>query len=199
MYFRTDMAAEAHDRFMREYSKTHKGEPDGIEYEERSVRGLEVSTVRILDGDGERLLGRPSGTYVTVRTGRLKKTSAGHAEKAAEVLSDILARLGAGRSVLVAGLGNAKVTADSVGPAAASRVIATHHIKDRELLKKSGLGDVSVLIPGVLSQSGIDCASQIRAALSETAAGTVIVIDALAAHSPGTLCGTGTRIGCGRF
>ena len=190
MYFRSDMAAEAHDRFMREYSKDHKGEPDGIEYAERRVHGIDISTVRILDGNGEKLLGRPVGTYVTVFLGKVKKASADRADKAAEVISDILAQLGAGRSVLVAGLGNAKITADSVGPVAASHVIATHHIKDAELRKKSGLGDVSVLIPGVLAQSGIDCAALIRAAVAETSASAVIVIDALAAHSPGTLCGT---------
>lgn len=190
MYFRSDMAKELRDRYMKEYSKDHAGEPDGIAYTEKKHGNMTVCTVRITNANGEKLLGRPVGTYVTLNTGKLWRSSAKEAENAAELLAGIMKRLGAGGRVLAAGLGNRRITADSVGPEAADRIVATHHIVNDRAFENSGLGDVAVLAPGVLSQTGIEAAEQIRSAASFAGADCVIVIDALAAHGADTLSGT---------
>jgi spore protease len=198
MYFRSDMAKEVHDRFMKQYAKEHKGEPDGIRFDRRVRGGFEVSRVTVTNENGAALLGRPVGTYVTLSVGRLWQSSEDELERAADLTADVLASAGVGGKVLVVGLGNDRVTADAVGPCAARHVVATHHVKNR-----APLGDAAVVIPGVLGQTGIGASSLIRAAADEVEPDTVVVIDALAAGSVGTLgvtvqiTDTGIRPGSG--
>ena len=198
LYFRTDLALELHDRYMKENAKKRAGAPDGIEYS-RSVReGVPVVTVRVTDENGEKILGRPVGTYVTLDVSSAVR--GGDRLSASLVLSRVLSSLGAGGRVLVACLGNARVTADAVGPCAGRRIIASHHVADSFT---DTLGDVAVITPGVLSQTGIESLSFIKSAVKEVSPDTVIVIDALAAAGVSTLgvtvqvTDTGIRPGSG--
>lgn len=88
-------------------------------------------------------------------------------------------------NVLVVGLGNREITADSVGPKTAEKILATRHIKG-EFAKKiglTGLKSVAVLVPNVLGNTGIEVQEILKGILRETKVDTIIVIDALCAKN----------------
>ena len=184
MYFRSDMATEARDKVMQEYSKDRKGEPDGIKYTQHG----RVSFVEVTNENGSRLLGKPVGRYAAVNVGKLWESDAENFRECADIISGVIKSMAnSDGCVLAAGLGNRNVTADALGPLAVDHVIATHHIKNMNIYNNSGLGDCAALFPGVLSQTGIEAADQIKAAVKEAGADLVIVIDSLAAAGIETL------------
>ncbi len=186
MYFRSDMAKEIRERVMKEYSKSRAGEPDGIKYTEK-MHG-KVCIVEVLNENGEKLLGKPAGKYVTVNVGRLWETDADNFKRFADIISDtVLSMVKPDGCVLAVGLGNEDVTADALGPLAVKHITATHHITNTSLYKDSCLGDCAVLSPGVLAQTGIETASQIKAAAERIKPRLMIVIDSLAAAGIETL------------
>ena len=68
MKFRTDLAVE-----MREY---HKNKTlDGVLSGTEETNGVKVTTIEIINEDGERLIGKPQGKYITIETDRLYKSS----------------------------------------------------------------------------------------------------------------------------
>ncbi len=191
--FRTDLAREMRGEYMKEYSKEHKGEPDGIKYEIKNSGGFEIQTVEITDQRGVDILGKPIGRYVTLDTGRLWTTDFFKFKKAADRLSDIIGSFAdTDRSVLVVGLGNRYITPDAVGPLTVHSVIATRHIMghDGSVYDTEGLGDVCAMIPGVLSETGIEASEQIRGVVQRVHPDSVIVVDALAAKDVDTLAST---------
>lgn len=189
MYFRTDMAKECLDRVMSGYAKEHEGEPDGIRYTEKKYGKTTVSTVEIYNEAGAELLSKPVGKYVTVNVGRLWEADAETFVRCADIISSVINSLRQKKDgcVLVAGVGNRYVTADALGPYAVKYVTATHHVSAAGTLMDSGLGDAAVISPGVLSQTGIEAAEQIKAAAKVVSPSLIIVIDALAAAGIETL------------
>ena len=188
MYYRTDMAAELHELRVKEYSKEHKGEPDGIFYEKTCRGGVDVCTVKVTNENGEKLLGKPLGSYITVNVGRLWEADARRFGKCADVISSLIKELSdTDGAVLAVGMGNRYVTADALGPCAVKHIISTHHISGKGVLQSSGLGDLSSLAPGVLSQTGIEAVRLIKAAVASVRPSLVIIIDALAAAAIETL------------
>lgn len=93
--------------------------------------------------------------------------------------------LNEGERVLVVGLGNREITADSVGPKTAEKILATRHItgKFAEEIGLSGLKSVAVLVPNVLGNTGIEVQEILKGILEETKVDTLIVIDALCAKN----------------
>ena len=85
--------------------------------------------------------------------------------------------------VLVVGLGNREITADSVGPKTAEKILATRHItgKFAEEIGLSGLKSVAVTVPDVLGNTGIEVQEILKGIIEKTGIDTVIVIDALCA------------------
>ncbi len=178
---------------MKEYSKEHKGEPDGIKYEIKNNGGFEVQTVEITDERGVKILGKPVGKYITLDTGRLWTTDFFKFKKAADRLAEIISKFAnAESSVLVVGLGNRYITPDAIGPLAVHNVIATRHIMnhDGSVYDTEGLGDICAMIPGVLSETGIEASEQIKGVVQRVKPDVVIVIDALAAKDIDTLAST---------
>ena len=190
MKIRTDLASELRDEYMKNYAVSHKGEPDGIKYEEKRKNGVSITEITVENDNGASVLGKPKGRYITVNVGKIWQADADKFKNSADIIADVIRSLSVGRSsTLVAGLGNRYITADALGPSAASHVIATRHIKEKEknIYDSAGFGDVSVIVPGVLSQTGYEAAEQIKAAVHALSPDRIIVIDALAARSLGTL------------
>ena len=90
MYFRSDMAQELRDRFMKEYSKEHEGEPDGIGYSQKRIFGFGVSEVDVYNENGAALLSKQIGRHVTVNAGELWHTDPDTFEACAGVISDVI-------------------------------------------------------------------------------------------------------------
>lgn len=188
MYFRSDMAKELRDRYMKEYSARHKGEPDGIRYTEKRCGKTALSEVEIYNEEGARALCRPVGRYVTVSVKNIWQTDEETFYSCADTLAEIINSMKKGGGcTLAVGLGNRYVTADALGPLSVKHIIATHHISGTDVCKNSGFGDCAVLSPGVLSQTGIEAAEQIKAAVNVIKPSLIIIIDSLAAASTETL------------
>ncbi|MBR4555735.1 MAG: GPR endopeptidase [Ruminococcus sp.] len=199
---RTDMALESEQR------ASASGKIEGIIKKERRCKscGLEVTEISIVTEEAAGLIGKPAGKYTTIKcsTGRLYDCS-GRERQRAELLSRELRRMiGHPERILVAGLGNMKITPDSLGPRTVSGVLATRHLKRlAKDLDTSELADVSVIGTGVMGQTGIESAEIVRAVCRETEPELVLIIDALAcselSHLGSTvqLCDTGISPGSG--
>ncbi len=181
MAIRTDMAKELQER---------AGECGGVNSEEIQFGGVEIHRVHIKTPEGAEKIGKPMGNYTTISfSGFTPEDTAGDLHSA--IKSELRAMLPENRLTLVAGLGNIHITPDALGPKVADGIFATRHISP-ELSASVGLGSlraVEVVSPGVLGQTGIEAGEMITAAVKETGADAVIVIDALAARDV-------ERLGC---
>ena len=184
---RTDLALESRELHAQ------KGAPDGITVTERTYGGIRVTHMRVTK-EGEQHCGRPSGTYVTAEIGAVRRAEADAFETAVTVLADeIRQMLPAGDGcVLVAGLGNEHITADSIGPRVVDRLLVTRHIKtmDEALFASAGFGELSAVAAGVLGQTGIESAEIIKGVVSYVNPRCVIAIDALASRRLARLANT---------
>lgn len=187
---RTDLALET-----RELHPA-PGRQDGIQTEERKDRGVHVTTMRVLPGGEEQAGGKPAGTYVTLDIGAVWKLGAQQDAfgNAVSVLAGELRKLLPKERgcVLVAGLGNDRITPDSIGPRVVSGVLVTRHIRvlDQSLFESAGFGELAAVAPGVLGQTGIESAEVIRSVAERIHPSCVIAIDALASRRLSRLAST---------
>ena len=89
------------------------------------------------------------------------------------------------QSILVVGLGNSAITADSLGPHVVENLHITRHmIREYGLqsLGKEKMHRISGIIPGVMAQTGMETSEIIQGIVAETKPDIVIAIDALAAR-----------------
>lgn len=155
---------------------------DGVTVSENG----EVTTVKVTDKNGAAAIGKPVGSYVTLRVKSFVNDTDifdGRLTSFADVLRSILPEKM--NSVLVAGLGNKNITADALGPKTNSYILSTRHIVD-ELRRGSGLEGlfcVSSVETGVLGETGIETAELIRGIAAQIKPSCVITVDALAASS----------------
>lgn len=68
--FRTDLASERKDI----YEKAHleEGKIDGIESEKTKNDNIQIETVKITNENGEKIIGKPKGVYITIDIKDLK-------------------------------------------------------------------------------------------------------------------------------
>lgn len=169
----------------------------GVDYNESEEAGFGVTRLRVSSAEGAKEIGRPEGTYLTVGFPPLfemeKEESARGAALLAKYLTELLPARN-GKPLLVAGLGNAGLTADAIGPETVRRIPATAHLDSEGLC---------LFTPGVTWQSGTEAAALIRGVANEIGVSGVIVLDALCARSPERLactvqlCDTGITPGSG--
>ena len=182
MSIRTDLALEQ--------KELNPDQTDGIESEETILDNIKITRIRIKNKNGERALGKPIGTYVTVETPPLTDSGEMNENAINAVSKELISFLPKGL-VLVAGLGNTSITPDAIGPKAAKGILATRHIEG-EIARSIGLDDmrpVAVISPGVLGQTGIETGEIIAGIARLIKPSAVIVIDALASRCLG-------RLGC---
>ncbi|MCQ2414243.1 MAG: GPR endopeptidase [Clostridia bacterium] len=186
-FFGTDMAAER--RSIRGQTVA------GIEFEKQTVRGLWVERLTVTSGKGAAAIGRPIGHYHTVNTPEMDGIEEGGIRQAAGALGDVLRELTAGEfgeippRVLVAGLGNERLSADCVGPLTCRNVTATRHLAGEcpELFSTLGCAEVCAVTPGVSAESGMDAADVVGAVAEKIRPDLVIAVDAYAARSTARL------------
>ena len=122
---RTDLAVEA-----REIAQG-AGALEGVVSEEEKHGDVTLTRVKVLDERGEKAIGKPVGTYVTVEVPNLGDAEDGiffnALDAVASELELMLKPVGDGE-VLVAGLGNATMTPDAIGPRCVENVLVTRHI-----------------------------------------------------------------------
>lgn len=184
---RTDLALEAHETV--EESSTHI---HGIEVHEKHFEKeqISVTTVAITTKNAAKALGKPMGTYITIEAPALDVPDEGsHREVSArlsEILKDLIPDFEKEKSILVIGLGNRDVTADSLGPHVIDNLCITRHIimeYGTAAYDKNRMHSISSLAPGVMAQNGMETAEIIKGVIDQTSPDLVIVIDSLAART----------------
>lgn len=183
---RTDLALEATERFTEENVEIRGVEISEDYDEEKDVR---TTVVKITTENGARIMGRPQGNYITIEAPRLSMSDEDYHREISEKLAlhlKKLIHLEREQSILVVGLGNSAITADSLGPHVVDNLYITRHMIREYGLKSMGkerMHRVSGIIPGVMAQTGMETSEIVQGIVAETKPDVVIAIDALAARS----------------
>lgn len=186
MRYRTDLALEGVEELKN--SGVKPGEKDGIVVKKEEIdEDIRVTTVDVTNLKGEALVGRPMGRYVTMEVQGLMEGEDALTERAAKALSAELSKLVSHRydlKVLIIGLGNEKVTPDSLGPVTVSKVKITRHLfKMFDCDGDEEMSNVCGLAPGVTAVTGMETADLIQKTVELAKPDVVIAIDALAARN----------------
>ncbi len=190
---RTDLAEELRDRAMSSQAKSDSGEIDGVIYKETTKADVRISTIDIINENGEKKLGKKQGKYITISY----PTASGLGYSDFIALCDILAEhiksiCGKVSCALICGLGNRELAADAIGVIAADHVLVTHHIKekDADFFASSGFFDIAAISPGVMAKTGMEAADIVKGAVRDLHPDVVIAVDALAAREATRLART---------
>lgn len=184
---RTDLALEARESIEDKAEGLH-GVTVEEDYDEAS--DVHITKVVVETKNGAKMLGKPMGVYITLEAPAMTEPEEDYHQEISEILAQeirgILPEPDREQSILVVGLGNREVTADSLGPNVVDNLFVNRHIV-REYGKvaynRSKMHQVSSLIPGVMAKTGMESAEIIKGVIGETKPDMVIVIDALAARS----------------
>lgn len=189
---RTDLACEASGRS----AGTTKAQRERRE----KLGPFAVSELLVRAEEGEESSMAP-GHYLTVECGKMNLLG----EEDEALLVHLLAGklrgmaqkatgkpLGSSFSVFVAGLGNAEMTADAIGPKTVGYLTATRHLQEHEaaLYQSIGCTALSLLAPGVLGQTGIETCELLKSVVDHVHPDLVIAVDALAARNCDRLAST---------
>ncbi len=184
---RTDLALEVRESFPED-----DVELSGVILSERQIEdaNIKVSTVEIKDDKGAKQMGKPKGMYITVEAKKYLDNSQREEEllvrELAKLIKELCDNACHGKKILVAGLGNREVTADSIGPKVIEKLFVTRHLIQefgKDFQKKHGFEMVSAIAPGVMAQTGMESFEILSGIAKETKAEQLILIDALAARS----------------
>lgn len=169
----------------------HRAAPRGrgVTYREASLGGVHFSALTV--GKGAKDFGKPEGRYLSLGF----SVPALWSEEDAEELT-LAMRLAlrfffktAPRRLLVAGLGNRRLTADSLGPLVTEHVSATAALPEAIFTQFGASIDtrVAVCAPDVFSRTGIESVHAVEATSALFRADAVLAFDALATVDKGRL------------
>jgi spore protease len=183
---------------------------EGIEFKIECDENFVWERLRITNKLGAAEIGKPIGRYDTLNTGSVHLLSQEDSDEAknqiAKELCSLAEELGIyPEKILVAGLGNKDLTADSVGPKCVSRIkVSRQLIKNGcEELLMADISEISAIAPGVSQQSGIESYEIINGMVKTVMPDLVIAVDSIATASAERLgkcvqlCDTGIAPGSG--
>lgn len=167
------------------------GERDGLFSKRRVLEGIEVAEVEVRTPGAAARLGKPVGWYLTLELAALLRREEGAFGRCVGVLAGQLRRLLPREgTVLVACLGNRKITPDALGPLVYDRLLVTRHLV-RAMPKHFGaMREVCAVETGVLATTGVESGELVRAMAAGVEPTCVLAVDALAAGSVDRLCAT---------
>ena len=175
MQIRTDLAME---------SQALSPSPSGVT-SRRTTRGnLEEIDVKVESDEAAKALEKDKGAYITLYHPLLSHADAEERKEIIESLARVVRELTPkGGDILVVGLGNRHMTADSLGSRVVEDLLITRHMKDMtEGELKNRLRGVCGVAPGVLGVTGMETAEMIKGITEHVHPAAVIAIDALAAR-----------------
>lgn len=186
--FRTDLAVERRDVYKK--ANNLENEIDGIESQKEEVdKNLKIERVFITNENGEKAVGKPRGTYVTIDIKNLKIARDEEIQKASDVLTSELSKIldkhvTRKEEMLVVGLGNVYATPDSLGPKVINEIDVTRHlIKYLPQYVDENTRNVCAIAPGVLGTTGMETLEILKGIVENVKPKVVIVIDSLASRS----------------
>ena len=164
--------------------------------------GLQETIITVENEEGERNLGKPQGTYITLEGTNLAENDGGFHREMSSLLARNLRRLlGEKRKIFFAGLGNAQVTPDALGPQVIQHLLITRHLG--ELSYFAQMRSSMALAPGVMAQTGMETGEVLKGIIEKSRPEALVLIDALAAKRTDRLnrtiqlCDTGIAPGSG--
>lgn len=176
----------------------------GINVEKRKRDGgrLKEVVITVKNEEGERILGKPKGVYITLEGVDLADNDGKFHEEMSALLAEYLEKLlGNRKKILVAGLGNREVTPDALGPLVVQNLFVTRHLNEYPFARKMRAS--MAIAPGVMAQTGMETGEILRGIIGKTEPEVLVVVDALAAKTSGRLnktiqiCDTGIAPGAG--
>lgn len=184
--FRTDLALERNEVYKE---KNKLNEIDGVSVNNETINEVEISRIKILNEEGEKILQKPVGNYITLDVKKLKIADEERLSKIAETVADELRKIinehvNETEDILVVGLGNLYVTPDALGPKVVPEIEVTRHILEyMPNIMPEDTRPVSAISPGVLGVTGIETMEILKGVVQNVKPKLLIVIDALATRS----------------
>ncbi len=207
MKYRTDLALESQEMLERTRKKNAGAAGGYVSRKIQKDEDITVTEIIIESPEGEKALGKPKGTYVTIESEAVLREKDGIKERTSRALADELTKMipfSYSLKVLVVGLGNEKVTPDSLGPHTVDKVRITAHLF--KMFDADGdweMANVSGFNPSVTGVTGMETADLIEKAVSLVKPDVTVIIDSLAARDLKRLsttiqiCDTGIEPGAG--
>ena len=152
---------------------------------EKIEENIKITNV-VVDDKVSELINKKKGNYITIEFDDV--TDSSNYEKVKKVfvreLNNLLNLLKIDKkaSCLIIGLGNSKSTPDSLGPLTINNIIVTNHLFELDELSNE-YRRVSVLVPGVMGQTGLETSDVISTIVDKFKPDFIILIDALASQS----------------
>ena len=176
MQIRTDLAVEAHAHL--------GGKVSGVTSEQEQRGDIVITRVSINNKAAAKCMGKEMGRYITLDMPFIANQSPEQLTETARVTADELKNIaGEAHKILIIGLGNRRMTPDSLGPKTLESVLVTRHIK-RELpdFLSESAAEICAFAPGVLGVTGIETAEMVRGVVDEVRPDLIIAIDSLASR-----------------
>ncbi len=180
---RTDLAYEAHEGLAKKC--------EGVILETKDLEHGELIKIEITDKEAEKIVGKKIGKYVTYETPSFKHMKDETRKEVIEILSNNLKSLVDinREKILVVGLGNRRVTADSLGPRTVDKIKVTRqYFKAYKKDFDEDYNELAILVPGVMGVTGIETQNTIKGVIEKIKPTMIIAIDALASRKMKRLC-----------
>ena len=152
---------------------------------EKIEENIKITNV-VVDDKVSKVINKKKGNYITIEFDDV--TDSSNYEKVKKIfireLKNLLNLLKIDKeaSCLIIGLGNSKSTPDSLGPLTINNIIVTNHLFELDELSND-YRRVSVLVPGVMGQTGLETSDVISSIVDKFKPDFIIIIDALASQS----------------
>ena len=182
---RTDMALEARE--------AEKPVPGLLWQEDDPAEGIRVTRAQVESDEAARVLGKPRGRYYTLEAPELSLRDPFLENRMSRCLAKELARLlpppEKHQTVMVVGLGNGRVTPDSLGPKVTALTMVTRHLIQTipEAMDRR-VRSVCAWSPGVLGITGMETAELVRAVTERIRPWAIVAVDALASRESRRIC-----------
>ena len=164
-----------------------------IKSDVKNYDSCKVTTVYVINKEHAKALGKEIGEYITVEFEKAYQITDSDFDNVVDVLASEISRFTnchKGKRVLVAGIGNKNITADSIGPKSIERIIVTRALENTEFISSDCFGNVSAISADVFGVTGVESAELIKGLSYVLNPSLIIVIDALATTSLSRLCKT---------
>lgn len=179
MSYRTDLAVEIKENLDVEAGFTQKSK--------QIDEDISINHITITTEEGERSFNKPKGNYITLEVQGILDERDEICSRASHALAGIISDLIPFHyhlKVLVVGLGNEKVTPDSLGPHTVDKVKITSHLFTMfNCDGDSQMANVSGFNPSVTGVTGMETAEVIKKVTELVRPEAVLIIDSLASKS----------------
>lgn len=189
MKVRTDLALEAREMINEKKTGALKevGElPGGIIMDTKDKPNVTITRITVETDEAAQAINKKKGRYVTIELKNGELNTMEVYQEVAKTLCDELQEFMPSKNpnIMIAGLGNWKVTPDSLGPKVVEKLVVTRHIKDTmpEEALDPRLGNVCAVAPGVLGITGIETGDLLQGVINRIKPDIIFAIDALASR-----------------